>query len=127
MHVHFSSHFVEALEEAMSAPSAKFRIALTSIEEESDGDNMVSVAAVIRTAKLMSTFSSLQIIKSADGASSLHLAYEVGRALAGLGAHDRVIVLSADERLPAVLEKFIVINLMRRATPCLFMCEESDR
>ena len=103
MHVHYAEHFLEALEKAMELPVSAFRIVLTSIEELGQGDDLVSVASVIRMAKLMSTFASLQTVYAAEGAAHLHLMLEIGKTLHLIQPQDKVVVFSGSALANEVL------------------------
>lgn len=127
MHVHCGDQFLPALEGAMQAPTSKFRIALYSVEENTDAQSLVSVASVIQMAKLMATFASLQTVYAQDGTSSTHVAYEVGKTQYVMQPRDRMVVLTEDESLATVLSSAATcINLRRRAAQ-VFMQTQHER
>jgi hypothetical protein len=80
MHVHYAEQFIGAIEMSMQLPISSVRVSLFSLENR-DADNvLVSVAAVLHMAKLMSTFASMQTFYTDKDMSSLVLVHEVGRA-----------------------------------------------
>ena len=80
MHVHYAEQFIGAIELAMQLPISSIRVSLYSLENR-DADNvLVTVAAVLHMAKIMSTFASMQTFYTDKDMSGLVLVHEVGRA-----------------------------------------------
>ena len=79
-HVHYSSLFLQAVEAAMQLPSQSFRVHMKSIESKASESVLVTVAAVVEMANLLSSFNSMQTIYVEDEETTgLMLAYEVGK------------------------------------------------
>lgn len=103
LHVHYSQSFLDTVRKAMQLPVGSFRVALISVEERDANDVLVSVASVIRMAKLMSTFSSLQTLYATVETAPLLLMYEVGKVECALGPRDKVVVLTDSAAVHAAL------------------------
>ena len=94
MHVHFSQHVVSVVESAMDLPIRNFKVSLYSLEERSADNVLVSVSSVVRMAKIMATFASMQTIYTDPETAPLVLAYEVGRTEHALRPRDKIIIFT---------------------------------
>jgi hypothetical protein len=72
-------------------------VSLHSLEDKNTDNVLVSVAAVVRVAKILSTFSSLQTVYTDRETAPLVLAYEVGKHELLLRPEDKIVVLTDSE------------------------------